>query len=45
MKHYETPEMKNIILNLVDVIKTSGEVESDGNPVDEVPGGGNHGWV
>ena len=44
MKHYETPEMGSIILNLVDVIKTSGEVESDGNPVDNVDGGGDQSW-
>ena len=45
MKHYETPEMESIILELMDVITVSGEDESESNPVDQVPGGGNQGWV
>lgn len=44
MKHYETPEMENIILELVDVLTVSDGTESDFNPVEEVPGGGNDPW-
>ena len=42
MKQYDTPEMIIFELKLVDVITNS---ESDDNPVDEVPGGGNNEWV
>lgn len=45
MKHYETPEMKIIELELTDIITNSPGVESDDNPVDKVPGGGNTEWV
>lgn len=44
MKHYETPEMEIIKLELVDVITMSGGEESEDNPVDNVPGGGNQSW-